>query len=183
MARGFVELVCQEILLCPRPVKVGVAWSRTGRTRLFGEFLMRGLEQLVAMGKSIAVKGELKEDLRPEWRDDMLPLDPRVGTLKARIDERGMTPAIQAEVRSYFVRWINECENSRRVAGRLSGLLRDAMAERSGREWRLSIYFSHEFAIAAFNRHVLHVPEDEMFPDLAEFVRAEGGHYYYRGWR
>ncbi|MBU1975247.1 MAG: hypothetical protein KKG59_02470 [Nanoarchaeota archaeon] len=183
-AAKFSEYLAEEVLLCPKKVRVHIFYSTKARTELFGKFIMYKMNQLRAMHEK-----EVEVDFAPA----ALPLM-RSSVVKDLMDEyeefrvlangiktQGMNKADRALSMKYFLLWSRKFESARNYATQILELLTQATDQDSSNEWNIFIYITHNHSFIPVTMHVLQKGLTECLVQTAEYIKKQGNGLNYRG--
>ncbi len=169
-AKEFAEYLAEEILLCPKPVRVTLWCSDMHRTFLFAEIIRRKLVQSTHF-------------YHKQVRFDHVQQHP---ALAFRFQGDAAKPMEEDYVKDEwgtFIKWTEGhypgIPSARQVAAEIQAFATVPLRENSADEWHITIGVSHSYIIDAFLFFKL--PTHTHIIDTAGYIRFVGNQLAYKG--
>ncbi len=170
-AKEFAEYLAEEILLCPKPVRVTLWCSDMHRTFLFAEIIRRKLVQSTHFYHKQVHFDHVQQHPALAFRfnsDVARPLEADYGTL-------GEWPT--------FMRWVEGqypgIPSVRQVAAEIHAFAAQNVHKDSSAEWHITVGVSHSFIIDSFLFSKL--PQHTAIIATAGYARFVGNQVVYKG--
>lgn len=169
-SKVFAELVCDEILLCPKKVNVFIFTSEIKRTALLGQMIEREIYQILhKYSKVVSFRG-IREDhlLYIKWTAE---------------SEKSITPALKQGEFYAFEEWrkgnVKDTPDFGEVASEIRSFIRKNIDLPSKNEWNIIIGIGHSFNIDSY-LYLATGGKIEKIIGTTEFARFEEKMMIYR---